>query len=248
MTKVTPIRRPLTVRHAEIKTAAVEIKSLTITGKQVTLAVFRQLLEEQLIDEDTGNLFGVPWGTVNYCPNKDCGNKSHWHTVWQKGTELRRSTNYKVPKHGPHDRAFCKDSGNAAYAAEVRENFRGTDLAGVCYNLNIERNEDSRKPYGEKRLPAELQFQPYQELDHRIFSLLTVNEFFRRRDGGYALQQESERKHQIDQLIREVTGGESMEQLLAEFDADIAIEVEARKTYLRSLNSLADLPQLFIAV
>ena len=39
---------PLTTHNAEIKTATVEIRSLTVSGKQVTLAVFRQLREESL--------------------------------------------------------------------------------------------------------------------------------------------------------------------------------------------------------
>jgi hypothetical protein len=82
---------PLTTHNAQITTATVQIKTLTIGGKQVTLAVFRQLIEEQLIDAD-GNLNGVPWGTINYHPDK-CGadDGHHLHAVWQQGTVLRRS-------------------------------------------------------------------------------------------------------------------------------------------------------------
>lgn len=81
---------PLTVHNAEITTATVEIKTLTISGKQVTLAVFRQLQEDQLVAED-GALNGDPWGIVNYHPDK-CGNESHHiHVVWQLGPGLRRS-------------------------------------------------------------------------------------------------------------------------------------------------------------
>lgn len=80
----------LTVYNAQISTATVEIKTLTVTGKQVTLAVFRQLLDEPLIAED-GALNGVPWGTVNYHPDKCGDGGQHLHVVWQKGDELRRS-------------------------------------------------------------------------------------------------------------------------------------------------------------
>jgi len=79
----------LTVHNAQISTATVEIKTLTITGKQVTLAVFRQLIDEDLISED-GELQGVPWGTVNYHPDK-CDAGDHLHVVWQKGDKLRRA-------------------------------------------------------------------------------------------------------------------------------------------------------------
>ena len=86
----------LTVQNAQITTATVEVKTLTISGKQVTLAVFRQLREEPLIAED-GTLSGVPWGIVNYHPDKLCaGIGEHWHVVWQLGQELLRSAVTKV--------------------------------------------------------------------------------------------------------------------------------------------------------
>jgi len=84
------VTKKLTVHNAEITTATVEIKTLTVGGKQVTLAVFRQLREEPLITED-GTLKGVPWGTVNYHPDK-CGDQAgHWHVVWQSGSDLLRA-------------------------------------------------------------------------------------------------------------------------------------------------------------
>ena len=89
---------PLTVHNAQIKTAAVEVKTLTISGKQVTLAVFRQLMEECLVDDETNALNGVPWGMVNYHPDKSCDWRTHLHVVWQKGADLRRSTVY-APEH-----------------------------------------------------------------------------------------------------------------------------------------------------
>lgn len=81
----------LTTETATITTAAIQIRTLTIGRKQVTLAVFRQLREKPLIAED-GTLNGVPWGIVNYHPDK-CGDdySDHWHIVWQHGSELRRS-------------------------------------------------------------------------------------------------------------------------------------------------------------
>jgi hypothetical protein len=82
--------RQLTTQNATITTAAVEVKTLTISGKQVTLAVFRQLKEERLVAED-GTLNGEPWGAINYHPDKCSAAAEHLHVVWQKGTELRRA-------------------------------------------------------------------------------------------------------------------------------------------------------------
>ncbi len=80
--------RSISTHDAVVKTATVEVKVLSLSGKQVTLAVFRQLKLESILDE-SGKIVGVPWGTVNYC-TKDCPDNRHFHVVWQKGLELRR--------------------------------------------------------------------------------------------------------------------------------------------------------------
>ncbi|MER5348932.1 hypothetical protein ABT093_01140 [Kitasatospora sp. NPDC002551] len=92
--------KQLTVHNATINTAAVEVKTLSISGKQVTLAVFRQLRDEQLIADD-GTVNGQPWGFVNYHPDKCDGARAHKHYVWQRGDELLRSRVYDVPDFDP---------------------------------------------------------------------------------------------------------------------------------------------------
>lgn len=82
--------KQLTTQNATITTATVEVKTLTISGKQVTLAVFRQLREEPVISSD-GTLNGEPWGVVNYHPDKCGDDYGHCHVVWQSGGELLRS-------------------------------------------------------------------------------------------------------------------------------------------------------------
>jgi len=99
--------RRIATKEAALRTAMVEIKSLTVSGKQMTLAVFRQLLAEDVIDRATTTLRGVPWGTVNYFW-KGCAvwdqdgdasrvgdNDRHIHVVWQQGGELRRDCVYQ---------------------------------------------------------------------------------------------------------------------------------------------------------
>lgn len=79
----------LRVHNAAIRTASVEVQTITIDGKQVTQSVFRQLRERDVIGTD-GQLNGAPWGFVNYHPD-ECGEAdSHLHVVWQHGTELFR--------------------------------------------------------------------------------------------------------------------------------------------------------------
>lgn len=88
--------RKITTDQAIVRTAAVEIKTLTISGKQMTMGVFRQLQIEPIIDDMTAQLRGVPWGIVNYYP-KPC-DPDHLHVVWQIGNELRRACVYASPR------------------------------------------------------------------------------------------------------------------------------------------------------
>src|SRR5262245_20626700 len=81
--------RGITTREATVKTFGVTIKALPVGKKQVTMGLLRQLQGEDLIDPETGQLNGVPWGKVNYFWG-DC-KPDHIHVVWQKGDELWRA-------------------------------------------------------------------------------------------------------------------------------------------------------------
>lgn len=85
----------INIENAQIKTASVEIKTITINGKQLTLSVFRQILHEDIFDAETITLKGTPWGLVNYFWKEEyCDHKIH--LIWQSGRELRRSILLKV--------------------------------------------------------------------------------------------------------------------------------------------------------
>ncbi|MER5504813.1 hypothetical protein ABT052_05715 [Streptomyces sp. NPDC002766] len=90
----------LTPKNATVTTATIEVQALRIGKKQVTQAVFRQLKEEALITDD-GTLKGIPWGTVNYHPDKCSDAPEHLHVVWQNGDQLCRST-VQMPHAGYH--------------------------------------------------------------------------------------------------------------------------------------------------
>lgn len=89
--------RKIQAHEARIHTATVEVKTLTISGRQVTLSVFRQLPKRELIRTNTVvlevDLYGEPWGTVNYYFDecKKCAPSEHLHVVWQNDEELCRS-------------------------------------------------------------------------------------------------------------------------------------------------------------
>ena len=78
----------LNAENAKIITATVTLRALTIERRQVTLSVFRQLIEEPIVDKDVLYLRGVGWGHVRYLIDKPPDRAIH--LVWQKGNELRR--------------------------------------------------------------------------------------------------------------------------------------------------------------
>jgi len=84
--------RVINVEQAALRTATITVRALTIDKRQVTLAVFRQLIRKPVLNRETGEFFGLPWGTVNYHPDRCADAGSHLHVVWQDGNELRRAT------------------------------------------------------------------------------------------------------------------------------------------------------------
>lgn len=100
--------RAVAVEQAQIETATVTIRTVTINRKQMTLSVFKQLERARLLDPDTGDLAGAGWGHVNYFPG-DCDDPwsrlqyrrlvygsfhQHLHVIWTKDGALKRSCVY----------------------------------------------------------------------------------------------------------------------------------------------------------
>ena len=83
----------LNTQNAQITTATVQVQTLTISGKQVTLSVFRQVREKPILADDF-TLNGTPWGVVNYHPDKCGDQEQHLHVVWQQDNDLLRSKVY----------------------------------------------------------------------------------------------------------------------------------------------------------
>jgi hypothetical protein len=81
---------PITVQDARLSTLSVSIKSLHVGSKQMTMGVFRQLTQEQILSNEM-RLLGIPWGRVNYFWEDRCKGYGHLHIVWQKDDELRRA-------------------------------------------------------------------------------------------------------------------------------------------------------------
>lgn len=71
-------------------TEQMTIKTITVDRRQLTIAMYRQLLEVDLINDDA-SLNGVPWGWVNR-HDRDCDSfGSHLHVVWADANNLYRN-------------------------------------------------------------------------------------------------------------------------------------------------------------
>lgn len=90
----------LNQKEVTIKTATVEVKTLSISGKQVTQSVFRQIQEGPLIDWVKLETYGNVWGWVNYYWGNCAKDAQHLHVVWQLRQELRRTCVYPHPQIG----------------------------------------------------------------------------------------------------------------------------------------------------
>lgn len=96
-----PQQNVLPVDEATVEERQVTIQVLTLGKKQVTQALYRQLLEQDLINPYTGLLKGTPWGWVNL--HIDCDEKqNHLHVVWEDGGHLKRSCVYMSFRASPH--------------------------------------------------------------------------------------------------------------------------------------------------
>lgn len=141
-------------KEAKILTAAVEVKTITIRGKQMTQSVFRQIPVENVIDH-VGRIRGTPWGLVNYyfdrCKNKSL-ERGHLHVVWQDGDCLKRACVELEPHWGFNKSGSKKVSDRVEmydkwidnivdYANKVAAGRRIFFIEGYAEALGVEKNK-----------------------------------------------------------------------------------------------------------
>lgn len=95
----------LTTREVTIQTVDISVQAMRIGPKQVTLALFRQLVHAEVFDLESGLWNGQPWGWVHYHWD-GCGmNWQAWnagyakHIVWQDGELLKRDTVHRFSRY-----------------------------------------------------------------------------------------------------------------------------------------------------
>ena len=78
-------------RQVEVVALPITISTITIDGKRLSPSVFKQIAVESFIDEESGELRGIPIGWVNV-HQKDCPEYHHLHVLWMRGQALRVAT------------------------------------------------------------------------------------------------------------------------------------------------------------
>jgi len=209
---------------------------MTINDRQVTLAVFRQLYEQPLISDD-GTLNGVPWGLVNYHPDKCADWHSHLHVVWQKGDELRRAMVFNPPRW---DNFEC-DTADDYYSSIVFDEIF----------FGIERHHRTQfhfKTHSDVNIVADL-----TKLVAQANALECTNYEgpTQRWDGASASGQwfASDKLEKLNEKFSELAFERArIKGAGARLERMVAAEVARRNKHRETIRGLEQLPQLFIAV
>ena len=244
--------KQVTTSSAAITTAEIKIQTLSIGRKQLTLAVFRQLRQASLIAAD-GSLNGVPWGEVNYHPDK-CDvdpDGPHWHVVWQREDLLFRDT---VPS---------QLRGSTVIWETYQEAGRFVDV--WCLDWLRRSTHTYAGPHpGEifhgtsRRNPHEVSF---DHLDRKLGAYLSseASDAVRRRG---ALNEKLKTESGPDEWVKEraaktfaalddrvqASGVTTLSKATDLLDKAVGGELQRRQRYRETYAVLSGLPQLFIAV
>jgi hypothetical protein len=236
--------RVINIHDAKVKTMSVGIKAMTVNDRQVTLAVFRQLMDVDLISED-GTLNGIPWGIINYHPDKCSDHAPHLHVVWQDGEELRRATVEDPPKFDTFQSDAADD--HLTYRT-MRYVFFGEEppsvssyygvwqfhLVGNYQHISISafESEEAKKA---------------KDLYDRAYQPLTGSPFVANKDERTFFSNET-----IDALndlySKMIFVRAALNNSIKILQQEIAEEAKRRKKWGETLQGIKQLPQLFIAV
>lgn len=224
--------RHITTEEAKLKTASVEIKAITVSGKQMTLAVFRQLIEEPIVDEVNNQLLGVPWGIVNYHSGVGCEYvaEEHLHIIWQKGSELRRS---------------CTVRSASAY---VRSLFRVLNATVTAYYARFTLDTHFCPSSADLAVATAEGVLKVSVGDETASVNLSVFNGIWFRDHGVMLS-EAVRRIQLEKWLHEHKYDyEDSEQIFNDAEIVAASLTSCKRKYASLYQSLQQLDQLFIAV
>lgn len=244
--------KQVTTSSAAITTAEIKVQTLSIGRKQLTLAVFRQLRQAPLIAED-GSLNGIPWGEVNYHPDK-CDFHSdgpHWHVVWQRDDLLFRDT---VPSQlrgstvlwetysdaGRFVDAWCLD-----WLRRSTHTYAGPHPGDIFRGTGSRNSAEVIFDHRDRKLGAELS----REANDAVRSRRDLDEGLKTESGPREWTKERAAKTfaALDDRVQG-SGVTTLSKATDLLDKAVEAELQRRQRYRETYAVLTQLPQLFIAV
>jgi hypothetical protein len=246
----------INIQDAKIRTVSIGIQSLTINDKQVTLAVFRQLYEEALISDD-GTLNGLPWGIVNYHPDKCADHGSpHMHVVWQKGDELRRSRIERECEFGSFRIREAEIYANvwlrefiAGRTEEIPVCYHSSNSYGGWHHMSVGVEPDDVCTIGVSSETAYI-FNKWEEWLPDPDGI----DYSRGKYAGDFALRSCDAFDEVSKNLKSfsIDGKSALSLSLREaaelFDAALVVEKARRQRWIANTKAIAELPQLFVAV
>lgn len=234
--------RLVNIEDAKVKTLTVELKALTVSGKQMTLSTFRQLPVEDIWTdwpEDPG-FRGIPWGRVLYFWGGQI--PRGFHLVWQDADELFRC---HIDPLSVNTRDIREAMGFQSVEEEATQQRQCDSAVSVARNdvsftkrVLLDRREAMTRPIDDRS-------RGFVWDDGAMRSRPETNDEVlegRKRRLREAIEAEAHAPAKLEQAIRE------REEVVAAQEATRARVQELHAALIRAHQTLAALPQLYIAV
>jgi len=226
----------INVDQVKLSKVSVDIQVIRVGSKQMTLAVFEQLVRESLIDWETLQLRGIPWGWVNR-HNKECGTTNHLHIIWQAGNHLLRDDVYQrseIPQEIESRKQVKKALADAAAVYFLEHEHEAEDENGFWKH---QRKMLLKEGYVYIRFNKVNFFAFTYEFD----VLMAVRRFL--------LNKNERSRNEVKIILRnKYKKDPNFQELLERVKSAAYKNIQVRQKWEEIYTSLKNLPQLFIAV
>jgi len=225
------------VEEATINTATIRIRMLTIDRRKVTLSLFRQLKQKEVIDPDSGELMGKPWGTVNYFWSDCDGNYDpedvnrrgrHLHVIWSDDDELYRDCCYPRGHSAAYGRDAARRFRHLAALLAWSVVYGGPDLLTMM--------PDGEQQYAIRRRHEQRCWFLSREFDYQTYNKL----YLFRTYEWYPYKPAFSDKREFDPEAQRKADGKAVESLKVRCG-------ELEQTYTANYRMLEAMGQLYIA-
>ena len=264
----------LPIEVASIEERQATIRVLTIGARQITQTLYRQIVEEDVIDGETGRLRGSIWGWVNL-HDKDCDEiGGHHHVIWEDNGQLKRSCSLFSYRNDCYKELMGELArvtvAYACFVALANKKFPGQEdnvihltIKGVHVSVHVPRTVvDLWQAPGKfshfRRELADVQAKGYESDFMRFRKATPIEERVEALQSIIALEPEriAEAKQQVMEEAREALKVASLDpgiytshdQIYAKME-ELATEIATfEQNWKKSYKAIKDAGQLFVAV